>query len=67
MLLKLIFTEERWDFEAMGIQIVRGPETIVAAPLPDIFTNIPAQEYELLAPLNAKAHIVQNERTTLAE
>ena len=63
VLLKLRFTVESWDFEAMGIQIVRGPETIVAAPLPDIFTNVPAQEYELLAPLNAKAHIVENERT----
>ena len=39
VLLKLIFTEEKLDFEAMGIQIVRGPEKIVEAPLPDIFTD----------------------------
>ena len=32
VLLKLVFTEEKLDFEAMGIQIVRGPETIVEAP-----------------------------------
>ena len=54
VLLKLIFTEEKMDFEAMGIQIVRGDERIDAAPLPDVFTNIPAEEYALLAPLSAK-------------
>lgn len=57
ILLKLIFTEEKVDFEAIGIQIIRGSERIDVAPLPDIFTNIPADEYELLAPLGAKAFI----------
>ena len=55
VLLKLIFTPEKLDFEAMGLRIVRGEERIDAAPLPDIFTNVPAEEYELLAPLSAKA------------
>jgi len=59
ILLKLTFTEEAMDFEAMGIQILRGPEQIVAAPLPDVFTNIPADEYELLAPLSAKAFVAE--------
>ncbi len=63
VLLKLIFTEEKMDFEATGIQIIRGPETIDIASLPDIFTNVPAGEYEKLAPLNAKAFLVENERT----
>ncbi len=63
VLLKLKFTEETVDFDAMGIQIIRGDERIEAAPLPDIFTNVPAEEYELLAPLNAKAFLVENERT----
>ena len=62
VLLKLIFTEEKLDFEAMGIQIVRGPENIVEAPLPDIFTNIPAGEFALLSPLAAKAFVAEDMR-----
>ena len=46
----------------MGIQIVRGEESIVEAPLPDVFTNIPAQEYDLLAPLSAKAFVIEDMR-----
>ena len=62
VLLKLKFTEEKMDFEAMGIRIVRGDERIVEAPLPDVFTNIPAEEYELLAPLSAHAFVVEDMR-----
>lgn len=62
VLLKLIFTPEKLDFEAMGIQIVRGPEKIVEAPLPDIFTNIPVGEYALLSPLAAKAFVTEDMR-----
>ena len=62
VLLKLIFTEEKLDFEAIGIQIHRGAERIDVAPLPDVFTNIPAAEYELLAPLSAKAFVVEDMR-----
>ena len=62
VLLKLIFTPEKLDFEAMGIQIVRGPEKIVEAQLPDIFTNIPAGEYALLSPLAAKAFVAEDMR-----
>ena len=62
ILLKLFFTEEKLDFEAIGIQIVRGEEKIVAAPLPDIFTNIPADEYALLAPLAAKTFVTEDAR-----
>ena len=62
VLLKLIFTPEKLDFEAMGIQIVRGPEKIVEGPLPDIFTNIPAGEYALLSPLAAKAFVAEDKR-----
>ena len=32
------------------------------APLPDVFTNIPAEEYELLAPLSAHAFVVEDAR-----
>ncbi len=61
ILLKLIFTETKLDFEAMGIQIVRGSECIAAAPLPAIFADIPQSEYELLSPL-ATAALVQEEK-----
>ncbi len=62
ILLKLIFTEEKLDFEALGIRIVRGEERIEAAPLPDIFADVPAEEYELLAPLAAKSFIAEERR-----
>ena len=62
VLLKLQFTEEKMDFEAIGIQIVRGEERIDIAPLPDVFTHIPAEEYELLAPLSAKAFVEEDRR-----
>ena len=62
VLLKLTFTEETMDFEAMGIRIDRKEERIVASPLPDVFTNIPAGEYELLAPLAAKAFVAEDMR-----
>lgn len=62
VLLKLQFTEEKMDFEAIGIQIVRGEEQIDIAPLPDVFTDIPAEEYELLAPLSAKAFVEEDRR-----
>ena len=63
ILLKLIFTEEAVDFEATGIQIIRGEERIALAPLPDILVSIPAEEYALLAPLNAKAFLEEDKRT----
>ena len=62
VLLKLTFTEEKMDFEAVGIRIVRGPEQIDIAPLPDIFINISAEEFALLAPLSAKAFVEEEKR-----
>jgi len=62
VLLKLTFTEEKMDFEAMGIRIDREEERIVASPLPDVFTNVPQAEYELLAPLSAKAFVAEDMR-----
>ena len=50
------------DFEAIGTKIIRGPERIVEGPLPDVFTNIPAEEYELLAPLSTKAFALEDMR-----
>ena len=62
VLLKLIFTPETMTFEAMGTRIVRGEERVVAAELPDVFTDVPAQEYELLAPLAARAFVTEEMR-----
>ena len=62
VLLKLVFTEEKMEFAAMGIRLIRGDERIEAAALPDVFTNIPAEEYELLAPLSAKAFVAEDMR-----
>ena len=62
VLLKLIFTENEMTFEAVGTKIIRGSEHIDTAPLPDIFTNVSAEEYELLAPLAAKGFIVDEMR-----
>ena len=57
VLLKLIFTEEKMKFEAIGIKINRLEGRIEKISLPDIFTNISAENYNLLAPLGAKAFI----------
>ncbi len=63
VLLKLIFTPDKLDFEAIGIRIVRGEERIEKCELPDVFVNIPAEEYKLLAPLSAKAFVQEDRRT----
>ncbi|MBQ1390428.1 MAG: CapA family protein [Firmicutes bacterium] len=62
VLLKLLFTPEKLDFEAVGIRIVRGEERVVQAELPDIFTDVREADYELLAPLAAKAHLAEDRR-----
>ena len=62
ILLKLLFTEENMTFDAIGIEIDRETERIHTAPLPPIFTNIPAEEYQLLAPLSAKAFVLEDQR-----
>lgn len=62
VLLKLIFTEEKLDFEAVGIKINRDNERIELTTLPDIFTNIEEEEYNLLAPLAAKSFIAEEKR-----
>lgn len=63
VLLKLNFTSEAWDFQAVGIRILRDTGRIATAPLPDIFVNIPAEEYGLLAPLSAQAFVTEEMRT----
>ena len=62
VLLKLIFTEEKLDFQAIGTVIDRSSEQIDIAPLPSIFENVPAAEFELLSPLSAKAFVAEEMR-----
>ena len=62
VVLKLCFTPENYSFEACGIRILRGEERVVKGELPVIFRNVPAQEYELLAPLAAKMFIAATKR-----
>ncbi len=62
VVLKLKLDEEGFDFDALGILIDRKDERVLAAPLPEIFTEVPECEYDLLAPLSAKAFIAATKR-----
>lgn len=62
VLVKLNLTEERFSFNAMGLEILRGPEKVVKAPLPRIFCDVDEKEYELLAPLSAKVLVEATKR-----
>lgn len=62
IVLKLNFTRDSLDFEAVGTKINRQNETIDINDLPDIFTNIDDKEFELLSPLSAKAFILSDMR-----
>ncbi len=62
VLVRLNLTGESFCFEPMGLRINREKEHIEAAPLPDIFTDVPAGEYDLLAPLAAKMFIAATKR-----
>lgn len=57
VLLDLKLTEDELSFDALGIKIVRGEERIKETELPDIFTNVCAEEYDLLAPLGAASFL----------
>ncbi|MBR5459552.1 MAG: CapA family protein [Clostridia bacterium] len=62
VLLKLVFDEDKLDFEAVGTKLCREEERIDLAPLPDIFTNIEETEYNTLLPLAAKAFVAEEKR-----
>lgn len=62
IVLKLNFTHDSLEFEAVGTKINRQNETIDINDLPDIFTNIDDKEFELLSPLSAKAFILSDMR-----
>ena len=62
VLLKLVLNEERFSFDAIGAKLLRGDQKISLAPIPAIFTNVPADDYERLAPLAARAFIAEERR-----
>lgn len=62
LLIKINFTVDKFSFEPMGLKILRGEEHIVKSDLPKIFTDVQQKDYELLAPLSAKALIAATKR-----
>ncbi|MCR5311722.1 MAG: CapA family protein [Lachnospiraceae bacterium] len=62
LLVRLDFTRDSFSFTPMGIKIDRDTERVVSADLPRIFTDVPGEEYRLLAPLSAKAFIAATKR-----
>lgn len=62
LFVKLNFTEDGFNFEPFGIKIDRDEERIVSSKLPDIFTDVPADEYEKLKSLAAKMFIENTKR-----
>lgn len=62
ILLKVKLTQEKMDFEARGIRVIRGEERIQEAPVPPIFTDIPREEYALLAPLSVAAFVAEERK-----
>ena len=62
LLVGIRFTENAYSFEPFGIEIDRSGERIVEAALPDIFTEVNAEEYNLLSPLAARMFISNTKR-----
>ena len=62
IIFKLVLNEDRFYFDAIGTKLMREDGRICKAPLPVIFTNVPANEYEKLSPLAAKAFVAEERR-----
>ena len=62
LFVKLFFTPDSFTFEPFGIAVDRTRGQIVAHSLPDIFTDIPEEEYQKLIPLSTKAFIEATKR-----
>ena len=62
IIIKLNFTENEFNFEPMGLKILRGDEHIVKHPLPEIFQDVGEEDFNLLSPLSAKMHIEATKR-----
>lgn len=62
IIIKLNFTENEFNFEPMGLKILRGDEHIVKHQLPKIFQDVQEEDFNLLSPLSAKMHIEATKR-----
>lgn len=62
IIIKLNFTENEFNFEPMGLKIIRGDEHIVKHDLPEIFQDVGEEDFNLLSPLSAKMHIEATKR-----
>lgn len=62
ILLKLTLAEDVFSFDAIGAGLTRGEQRISLAPLPAIFADVSAKEYEILSPLAAKTFILEESR-----
>lgn len=62
VILKLVLNENSFHFDAIGTKLTREDGRIHKAPLPAIFANIPADEYEKLSPLAVKALVAEERR-----
>ena len=62
IIIKLNFTENEFNFEPMGLKIIRGDEHIVKHDLPEIFQDVQEEDFKLLSPLSAKMHIEATKR-----
>lgn len=60
VVLKLVFSENAVEFAAVGTKTDRETQRIDLCSLPDIFTDIGEDEYNLLAPLSAKAFLLSD-------
>lgn len=65
VILGLDFTMDSFSFEPLGIKIDRTTEHIIKSDLPDIFVDVPKEEYEKLIPLAAKMFIKNTKRQLL--
>ncbi|MCR5590105.1 MAG: CapA family protein [Lachnospiraceae bacterium] len=62
VLLKLRLGQDSFSFEPMGIKVDRTSERICECGLPDIFADVPAEEYEKLKGLAAAVFIENTKR-----
>ena len=62
IIIKLNFTENEFNFEPMGLKILRGDEHIVKHDLPEIFVDVGEEDFNLLSPISAKMHIEATKR-----
>ena len=62
LFVKLNFTENEYTFESYGIKIDRDNGRVISSGIPDIFTDVTADEYEKLKPLAARMFIENTKR-----